>query len=85
MNVKALPLGWELTQQPGSPSAKTIKFRLASVRSLAAFPRANDMPGAVDDVTAEGIRAVLWRAGAPSRRTPGHTTKRVLRLLAGER
>ena len=43
---------------------QTIKTYPASVRSLANFLRANDMPAGVEDVTTEGIRAFLVSAQA---------------------
>lgn len=50
---------WELALESDNKSPKTIKSYLASVRSLAAFLAANNMPGEVDDVTTESIRAFL--------------------------
>ena len=57
MSLTALLPSWELESDNKSP--KTIKSYLASVRSLAAFLAVNDMPGGIDDVTTERIRAFL--------------------------
>jgi len=50
---------WQLALESGGKSSTTIRSYLASVRKLAAFLRANDMPGGVADVTTDGIRAFL--------------------------
>jgi hypothetical protein len=49
---------WQLALESDNKSPKTIKGYLASVRSLATFLRANDMPAGIEDVTTEGIRAL---------------------------
>jgi hypothetical protein len=72
MSITALLPSWELALEPGGKSRTTIRSCLSSMRSLAAFLRANDMPGDVDDVTTEGIRAFL--AAEPARNSQVEVT-----------
>jgi hypothetical protein len=56
--LPALPATpWQLALE--SDNKKSQDDYLASVRSLATFLAANDMPGQVDDVTTEGVRALV--------------------------
>jgi len=59
MSMTTLLPSWQLALESGGKSRTTIRSYLASVRKLAAFLRANDMPGGVDDVTTEAIRVFL--------------------------
>jgi site-specific recombinase XerD len=59
MSMTSLLPSWQLALESGGKSRTTIRSYLSSVRSLAAFLRANDMPGDVDDVTTECIRSFL--------------------------
>ena len=59
MGLTSLLPSWGLALESDNKSLKTIKSYLASVRSLTAFLAANDMPGEIDDVTTESIRAFL--------------------------
>lgn len=70
MSMTGLLPSWELALESDNKSPKTIKSYLASVRSLAAFLAANNMPGEVDDVTTESIRAFL--VAERERTTPAH-------------
>jgi hypothetical protein len=51
MSLASLLPSWQLESDNKSP--KTIKSCRASVRSLAAFLAASDMPAEIDDVTTE--------------------------------
>ena len=57
MSLTSLLPTWQLALESDNKSPKTIKSYLASVRSLTAFLAANDMPGEIDDVMTESIRA----------------------------
>jgi hypothetical protein len=59
MSLTSLAPSWRLALESDNKSPKTIKSYLASVWSLAALPRANDMPGGAEDFTTEDIRALL--------------------------
>jgi hypothetical protein len=59
VSLSALLPSWELALEPDNKSPKAIRSYLASMRSLAAFLRANDMPAEAEDVTTESIRAFL--------------------------
>jgi site-specific recombinase XerD len=77
--LAACPAGsWRWSRDNKSP--KTIKSNLASVRSLTAFLAANDMPGEIDDVTTETIRASL--VAERERTTPAFSRQHYRNLSA---
>ena len=71
MSLTSLLPTWQLALESDNKSPKTIKSYLASVRSLTAFLAANDMPGEIDDVTTESIRAFL--VAERERTTPAYS------------
>jgi hypothetical protein len=81
MSLTLMLPSWELALDSGNKSPKTIKSYLASVRSLTAFLAANDMPGEIDDVTTESIRAFLV---AERERTTRGTPRGPTRDRAGQ-